>query len=99
MRLLLLSVQLRDDAAHVPMLRRMSRDALCTSGVERRDVEDLEVLVAELATNAIRHARAPSFLVDLEPGSFSYLAAKEFQSQSRLRREQAPSRRHVPQAR
>jgi anti-sigma regulatory factor (Ser/Thr protein kinase) len=48
------------------MLRRMSRDALCTSGVDPRDVDDLEVLIAELATNAIRHARAPSFRVDLE---------------------------------
>jgi anti-sigma regulatory factor (Ser/Thr protein kinase) len=44
----------------------MSRDALCTSGVDPRDVDNLEVLVAELATNAIRHTRAPSFRVDLQ---------------------------------
>lgn len=65
-RLLLLSLQLRHDAALVPMLRRVSREALASCRVAPGDVDDLELLVAELATNVVRHARAPHFRVDLE---------------------------------
>ncbi len=61
-----LSLHLSDDVSHIPMLRRVSREALCSCRVATRDVDDLELLVGELATNAVRHARSPSFRVDLE---------------------------------
>lgn len=63
---LLLPLNLPDDVAHVPMLRRVSREALSSCKVSPRDVDDLELLIGELATNAVRHARAPNFRVDLE---------------------------------
>jgi anti-sigma regulatory factor (Ser/Thr protein kinase) len=48
------------------MLRRVSREALSSCKVAPTDVDDLELLVGELATNATRHARAPHYRVDLE---------------------------------
>lgn len=63
---LLLSLHLPDDVAHISMLRRISREALTSCKVAARDVDDLELLVGELATNAVIHARAPRYRVDLE---------------------------------
>ncbi|MES2464798.1 MAG: ATP-binding protein [Armatimonadota bacterium] len=52
--------------AHIPMLRRISREALGSSSASARDVDDLELLIGELAANAVRHARAPYYRLDLE---------------------------------
>ena len=63
---ILLSLQLPDEVAHIPMLRRVTREALFSSSVPPRDVDDLELLIGELASNAARHARAPYYRLDLE---------------------------------
>jgi anti-sigma regulatory factor (Ser/Thr protein kinase) len=63
---ILLSLQLPDDVAHIPMLRRISREALSSCSASHRDVDDLELLIGELAANAARHAHAPYYRMDLE---------------------------------
>ncbi len=63
---ILLSLQLPDDVAHIPMLRRISREALSSCSASGPDVDDLELLIGELAANAARHAHAPYYRMDLE---------------------------------
>jgi anti-sigma regulatory factor (Ser/Thr protein kinase) len=53
-----LSLNLPEDFSHLPMVRRVTREALGSFGVSERDVDDLESLVGELAANAVRHARS-----------------------------------------
>jgi len=53
-----LSLNLPEDFSHLPMVRRVAREALASFGVAAQDVDDLEALVGELAANAVRHARA-----------------------------------------
>lgn len=63
---ILLSLQLPDEVAHIPMLRRVTRETLSSCNASPRDVDDLELLIGELASNAARHARSPHYRVDLE---------------------------------
>jgi len=54
-----LAMTLPEDAAHLSMLRRVVREVLgASSQVNIQDVDDIEVLVGELATNALRHAHS-----------------------------------------
>jgi anti-sigma regulatory factor (Ser/Thr protein kinase) len=63
---ILLSLQLPDDVAHIPMLRRVSREALTSCKASPSDVDEMELLIGELAANAARHAHAPFYRMDLE---------------------------------
>jgi anti-sigma regulatory factor (Ser/Thr protein kinase) len=63
---LLVSLNLPDDLALIPMLRRVSREVLLSCQVDVQDIDDLELLVGELATNAARHSRVPQYRVDIE---------------------------------
>ena len=58
-----LSLNLPEDFSHLPMVRRVAREALASFGVAAQDVDDLEALVGELAANAVRHARAPRMAI------------------------------------
>jgi len=59
MSLLRLSLELPEGVAYVPALRRTARCLLESAGVPGSDVEDIEILVGELATNAVLHAGGP----------------------------------------
>ncbi len=54
----LLCLDLPEDRAHLAALRRATREALASSPVPTKVAEDIEVIVGELATNAVVHARA-----------------------------------------
>jgi anti-sigma regulatory factor (Ser/Thr protein kinase) len=51
-----LSMDLPEGAAYVEVLRKTVRCLLLSVGVPRGDVEDVEVILGELATNAVLHA-------------------------------------------
>jgi anti-sigma regulatory factor (Ser/Thr protein kinase) len=59
MSLLRLSLELPGGVAYVPALRRTARCLLESVGVLGGDVEDIEILIGELATNAVLHAGGP----------------------------------------
>ena len=58
----------RHDArpAAIGRARHDVEDALASAGVDRRTTGDLLLLVSELVTNAVRHARSERFDVRLE---------------------------------
>lgn len=62
----LLSVELPEDIAHLPRLRRIVREALTLCQVCVEDVDAIELLLGELATNAACHADAGQYRVSLE---------------------------------
>lgn len=43
---------------HIAPLRKAARDLLEGMSIPREDISDLEMVISELATNAIRHARS-----------------------------------------
>jgi len=63
--LLNLSLQLPEDYIHLPMVRRVTREVLASFGVGKGDIDDIELLVGELATNAVRHARSDGYSLEI----------------------------------
>jgi len=62
-----LTLDLPEGAAYVPALRRSARCLLETVGVAPADVDDLELVLGELATNAVIHAESgEGFRVEVE---------------------------------
>jgi anti-sigma regulatory factor (Ser/Thr protein kinase) len=55
--------------AAIGRARRDVEDALASSDVDARTAGDLMLLVSELVTNAVRHARSERFEVRLDVGS------------------------------
>jgi anti-sigma regulatory factor (Ser/Thr protein kinase) len=55
------SLDLPEDFSHLGMVRRVSRDVLASYRVTQQDIDDIEVLIGELSTNAVRHARGGEF--------------------------------------
>jgi len=60
------SLRLPEDLAHLGMVRRVSREMLSSFGVGPQDLDDIEFLVGELATNAARHAHSNFYYVEIE---------------------------------
>jgi anti-sigma regulatory factor (Ser/Thr protein kinase) len=60
-----LSLTLPEDVSHVALVRHISRDILCAFKVYPQDVDDIETLVGELATNAVCHAHGAAFDVEI----------------------------------
>ena len=60
-----LSLQLPEEFEHLSMVRRVSRDVLGSFGIRAQDVDDIEALVGELTTNAVRHAHDGSYSVEV----------------------------------
>jgi anti-sigma regulatory factor (Ser/Thr protein kinase) len=60
-----LSLSLPEDLSHVALVRHISRDVLGAFKVFPQDVDDIETLVGELATNAVCHARGSVFDVEI----------------------------------
>ncbi|MBC8137591.1 MAG: ATP-binding protein [Fibrella sp.] len=61
-----LSVELPDDLACLPRLRRTVRESLMLCQVCAEDIDTIELLLGELATNAACHANAGHYLVNME---------------------------------
>jgi anti-sigma regulatory factor (Ser/Thr protein kinase) len=61
-----LSFDLPEDIYYITPLRRTTRCLLESLGVGRQDTDDVELLIGELATNAVRHAQAGSYHVAIE---------------------------------
>lgn len=60
-----LSLSLPEDLSHVALVRHVSRDVLGAFKVFPQDVDDIEALVGELATNAVCHAHGSVFDVEI----------------------------------
>jgi anti-sigma regulatory factor (Ser/Thr protein kinase) len=60
-----LSLSLPEDLSHVALVRHISRDILSAFKVYPQDVDDIETLVGELATNAVCHAHGSVFDVEI----------------------------------
>ncbi|MBC8136701.1 MAG: ATP-binding protein [Fibrella sp.] len=61
----ILSLSLPEDLSHVALVRHLSRDVLGAFKVSPQDVDDIESLVGELATNAVCHAHGTAFDVEI----------------------------------
>jgi anti-sigma regulatory factor (Ser/Thr protein kinase) len=61
-----LSLELPEDVAHVSMVRRISREVLRSYNASVQDIDDIETLVGELVTNAVRHAHASRYRILLD---------------------------------
>ncbi|MBC7808755.1 MAG: ATP-binding protein [Akkermansiaceae bacterium] len=60
-----LTLSLPEDLSHVALVRHLSRDVLGAFKVFPQDVDDIETLVGELATNAVCHAQGTVFGVEI----------------------------------
>lgn len=61
-----LSLTLPEEAAHLPMLRRVTRETLGFYHISPQEIDDIELIVGELATNAARHSGAEHYRVEIE---------------------------------
>ena len=61
-----MSLELPEDVAHVAMVRRVAREVLASYHASGDDIDDVETLVGELVTNAVRHSRARHYRVQLD---------------------------------
>ncbi len=61
-----LSAELPEDLEHLPHLRRTVREALTLCRVCVDDIDTVELLLGELATNAACHANAGQYHVNME---------------------------------
>jgi anti-sigma regulatory factor (Ser/Thr protein kinase) len=61
-----LAFDLPEAVQYIAHLRRTALCFLEGMGISRDDANDVELLLGELATNAVRHARGGSYRVDLE---------------------------------
>src|SRR5688572_18842683 len=64
--MLKLSLDLPEDRANVALVRHLSRSALEHLRVEERDIDDIEHIMGELATNVVQHAGDVAYHVDVE---------------------------------
>lgn len=64
--ILSLAFDLPEAVQYIAHLRRTALCFLEGMGISREDANDVELLLGELATNAVRHARGGSYHVDLE---------------------------------
>ena len=64
--ILSLAFDLPEAVQYIAHLRRSALCFLEGMGISRDDANDVELLLGELATNAVRHARGGSYHVDLD---------------------------------
>ena len=60
-----LSLKLPEEISQIALVRHVSRDVLGSFGVAAQDVDDIEIVVGELATNAVCHAHDESYMVEV----------------------------------
>lgn len=60
-----ISLRLPEEMSRVGMVRRVSRDVLNSFGVSSQDVDDIEMVVGELVTNAICHAHDDAYSIEI----------------------------------
>jgi len=61
-----LSFDLPETLVHVSYLRKKARSILASLDVARADIDDIETVIGELATNAVRHAKGGRYRVVVE---------------------------------
>lgn len=61
-----LSLELPEDDAHIAIARLVARNLLEHLRVDPQDIDDIEVVIGELATNAVRHSKDVRYRADLE---------------------------------
>jgi anti-sigma regulatory factor (Ser/Thr protein kinase) len=64
--ILRLSLDLPEDESLTGMVRHLSRTVLGEMHVNHKDIDDLEYVIGELSTNAVRHAEDLSYSIELE---------------------------------
>jgi anti-sigma regulatory factor (Ser/Thr protein kinase) len=64
--ILRLSLDLPEDESLTGMVRHLSRTVLEGLHVSSKDIDDLEYVIGELSTNAVRHADDLSYSIELE---------------------------------
>ena len=61
-----LSLDLPEDESLTGMVRHLSRSVLDTFHVDKKDIDDLEYVIGELSTNAVRHGEDTCYTINLE---------------------------------
>jgi anti-sigma regulatory factor (Ser/Thr protein kinase) len=61
-----LCLEFPEAVVYVPQLRKTCRCFIEGLGASPEDVNDIELLIGELATNAVRHAQGQGYQVDVE---------------------------------
>lgn len=64
--ILRLSLDLPEGVSYIPSLRKTTSCLLQSVGVPKADVDDIELLLGELATNAVLHAQSSGYRVEIE---------------------------------
>ena len=64
--ILRLSLDLPEDESLTGMVRHLSRTVLGSLHVSPKDIDDLEYVIGELSTNAVRHADDLTYSIELE---------------------------------
>jgi anti-sigma regulatory factor (Ser/Thr protein kinase) len=64
--MLRLSLDLPEAVAYVTTLRKTCRCLADNLGLSHEDADDIELLLGELATNAVRHAHGDGYRVEVE---------------------------------
>ncbi|MES2460224.1 MAG: ATP-binding protein [Armatimonadota bacterium] len=64
--ILRLSLDLPEDESLTGMVRHLSRTVLESMHVSPKDIDDLEYVIGELSTNAVRHAHDLTYSIELE---------------------------------
>ena len=64
--ILKLSLDLPEDESLTGMVRHLSRTVLENFHVSEKDIDDLEYVIGELSTNAVRHAEDLTYSIELE---------------------------------
>ena len=60
------TLDLPEERGYVAGLRKTACCLLASAGVAQEDLDDIEVMIGELATNAVMHACAGSYHVEIE---------------------------------
>lgn len=64
--LIAMSFRLPESVQYVAVLRKTAQCFLEGAGVSREDIDDVELMIGELATNAVRHAQSSIYHVELD---------------------------------
>ena len=63
------AMKLPEEKVHIGLARRVCREVLGSFGVGSQDVDDIETVVGELATNAVCHAHDENYTIEIKVAS------------------------------
>jgi len=60
-----LSLRLPEERSHIRMVRRMTRELMASYGADDQDIDDIETITGELASNAVCHSHDNFYTLEL----------------------------------